>query len=88
MGIVQNKQSSPHFPHFPSPKQLRFRLAVDSWVDAIFYSKHWDLLTTGVGEMAGRPSAAGTRGLGNGRIHAGPLQLAAGDTRCSCLHPS
>lgn len=30
-----------------------FSLAVNDWVDAIFYSKHWDLLTTGVGEMAG-----------------------------------
>jgi len=30
-----------------------FKLAVNSWVDAIFYSEHWDLLDTGVGEMAG-----------------------------------
>ena len=33
-----------------------FSLAVNDWVDAIFYSKHWDLLTTGVGERAGSRS--------------------------------
>lgn len=30
-----------------------FKLAVNSWVDAIIYSEHWDLLDKGIGEMAG-----------------------------------